>query len=276
MSDSAIIPSADLHCHLLPNWDDGPASLELSLEMAQRAANSGLEAILVTPHVGRSFRSHPEPETRTIPDAVADLQREIDKVGVKLKLVSGAEIMLTPEGLPERLVREPWLCFGSETGKRYALVESPLHIWPDWADSVLFQMAKNGITPIIAHPERLSDVSKDVNVLERALNCGALLQITARSVVGRERPAHNCARKLMGAGLVSIIASDAHRAEHMWPREIVDDFVSLMGEEAAHQILVDNPRRILAGQEAKSATPSRPVSTQGSMFKRIGRVLGWT
>lgn len=273
MSDSVIIPSADLHCHLLPNWDDGASSLEVSLEMAQRAANSGLEAILVTPHVGRSFRGQPEPDAQSIPKAVANLQHEIDKSGISLKLVSGAEIMLTPEGLPQRLQNEPWLSFGGK--KRYALVESPLHIWPDWADSVLFQMSKNGITPIIAHPERLGDIARNIGVMERALNCGALLQITARSVVGRERPTRKCAHQLLEAGLVSIVASDAHRADHVWPREIVDEFVSLMGEEAAQQILVDNPRRILAGEEVTPVAPSRPVSTQGNVLKKLGRALGW-
>jgi protein-tyrosine phosphatase len=180
---------------------------------------------------------------------------------------------LTPEGLPERLQNEPWLSFGAK--KRYALVESPLHIWPDWADSVLFQMAKQNITPIIAHPERLSDVGKNPDVLERAISCGALLQLTARSIIGQDRPARRAAHRLLNAGLVSIVASDAHRADHVWPREIVDDFVALMGEDAAQQILVDNPRRILAGEDAAPAAPSRDVSTHKGVFKKLGRALGW-
>ena len=33
----------DLHCHILPNVDDGPDSLELSLKMLKQAQSQGIE-----------------------------------------------------------------------------------------------------------------------------------------------------------------------------------------------------------------------------------------
>jgi len=41
----------DLHCHLLPGIDDGPATLEEALEMARIAVANGITEAYVTPHL---------------------------------------------------------------------------------------------------------------------------------------------------------------------------------------------------------------------------------
>ena len=41
----------DLHCHLLPGIDDGPKTLETTLEMARIAVADGIETIFCTPHI---------------------------------------------------------------------------------------------------------------------------------------------------------------------------------------------------------------------------------
>ena len=50
------VPEIDLHCHILPEWDDGPDTLDDALAMAQRAADAGMKIVFATPHVGRDFR----------------------------------------------------------------------------------------------------------------------------------------------------------------------------------------------------------------------------
>jgi protein-tyrosine phosphatase len=42
----------DLHCHLLPGIDDGPADSAMSLAMARLAVADGIETIACTPHSG--------------------------------------------------------------------------------------------------------------------------------------------------------------------------------------------------------------------------------
>ena len=41
----------DLHCHILPGLDDGPADMAGSLELAQAAAAAGTRTITATPHI---------------------------------------------------------------------------------------------------------------------------------------------------------------------------------------------------------------------------------
>ena len=41
----------DLHCHFLPNIDDGPKSLEESLDLARFALDNGITKSVMTPHI---------------------------------------------------------------------------------------------------------------------------------------------------------------------------------------------------------------------------------
>ena len=40
----------DIHAHILPGLDDGPVTVEESLEMARMAARDGTDVIVATPH----------------------------------------------------------------------------------------------------------------------------------------------------------------------------------------------------------------------------------
>jgi protein-tyrosine phosphatase len=267
------IAEVDLHCHLLPDWDDGPRTVEDSLRLAAKAASVGIKKILVTPHVGRSFGSRPERASRDIAPATAHLQSQVDDAGIGVQLIPGAELTLSSVDFVKRVVEEPWLWFGGK--RRYVLVESPLHIWPDWADRILFELSLQGITPIIAHPERLSDIQKDLDAMEQAVARGALLQITARSLVGSDRKVKDCCRRLLVAGLVSVVASDSHSAKHLMPGEVKAELCALVGDTAAHQMLTDNPRAILAGDPLSTPLPHASPQNLGSRsLDAWGGVIG--
>ncbi len=262
------IPEVDLHCHILPNWDDGPRSVEESLSLARKAADTGIKRILVTPHVGRAFGSRPEWPSQNIAAAIGLLQEQIAEAGIQIELVPGAELTLSPVDSVERVLSEPWLSFGAQ--RRYVLVESPFHFWPEWGDQLLFELSLQNITPIIAHPERLADAQKDVDFLRPLVSRGVLLQITARSLVSSQRQIKTCCRQLLEAGLVAVVASDAHAARHIWPREVETEIIAVVGEAAAQQILVENPRAVLDGEALAVPAPIVPPRKSGlaGLFQR--------
>ena len=40
----------DIHCHALPGVDDGAASVAMGLDMLRRAADEGVDDVVLTPH----------------------------------------------------------------------------------------------------------------------------------------------------------------------------------------------------------------------------------
>ncbi|ETR72908.1 MAG: Phosphotyrosine-protein phosphatase [Candidatus Magnetoglobus multicellularis str. Araruama] len=40
----------DIHAHILPAFDDGPETLDHSMEMLEHAQNDGIQSIIATPH----------------------------------------------------------------------------------------------------------------------------------------------------------------------------------------------------------------------------------
>ena len=40
----------DMHCHILPNLDDGSKSMEETVRTVQEAVNQGIRTIIATPH----------------------------------------------------------------------------------------------------------------------------------------------------------------------------------------------------------------------------------
>lgn len=246
VQSDVLLASVDIHCHLLPAWDDGARDLNAALEMARLASLWGCEAILVTPHVGRAF-TFALPDAKEIPIAVAAFERRLRERGQLLRLVPGAEVALTSPAMLERIFCEPELSVGGM--RRHVLVEAP-SAWPDWVDGALVSLAEREIAPILAHPERFSVVQRDPHRLSVAMSSGALVQITAGALTGQMgRSAQKCALALLDLGWVSFIASDAHDPGALWPSQVADLLRERVGEQVARLILQENPRRLLRGEQ---------------------------
>ncbi len=234
----------DLHAHILPDVDDGPADTEESLAMVRMAAEDGIDTICATPHLlERPGRQRVELfETRFSGLAEAILQKELP-----VRLVLGAEIYFQPD--LERFLDYPSLTVNG-TG-RYLLCEFPMPGIPPGADRVIFQLIMSGIIPILAHPERNFSVLRDETVLEPMLHSGALLQINAGSLEGQfGRRVKKCALSLLKKGTVHLIGSDAHNASSRPVRlsPAVDIAAGVVGPRAARALVDDHPRCILMGR----------------------------
>ena len=85
---------------------------------------------------------------------------------------------------------------------------------PDW-EILLTEIVDKGYMPIIAHPERYTYIQKDLGIAEEMISYGCELQVDAGGLLaGLFTAERKTARKLLSEGMVSYIASDAHRPEH--------------------------------------------------------------
>jgi protein-tyrosine phosphatase len=78
----------DLHCHLLPGIDDGPADLGGTLAMAQQHVKAGIEVVAATPHVAWDMPN----DAATIELHLADTRAALAAARIPLEVVRGAEI----------------------------------------------------------------------------------------------------------------------------------------------------------------------------------------
>ncbi|MGO2267581.1 MAG: CpsB/CapC family capsule biosynthesis tyrosine phosphatase [Vagococcus salmoninarum] len=82
----------DLHCHILPQLDDGPDTLIESLMMAKEAAAQGISRILCTPH--HNIGKYWNPKNKVIM-AVAEFQKLLDENKIPITLYEGQEIRIS-------------------------------------------------------------------------------------------------------------------------------------------------------------------------------------
>ena len=80
----------DLHTHVLPGVDDGPATVSESLEILADSAESGVRGVAATPHVRDDY-----PTTAAVMERlVASLRAEAKAKGIALDILTGGEIAL--------------------------------------------------------------------------------------------------------------------------------------------------------------------------------------
>ncbi|GEQ49552.1 tyrosine-protein phosphatase [Tetragenococcus koreensis] len=195
----------DLHCHILPNIDDGSDSIETSLAMAKKAIEQGITHILCTPHHNNGRYQNPK---ATVITTVALLQDELDRRQYNLTLLEGQEIRITGELLQE--MDNDRILF-TDLANTYLLLELPTMDIPAYTDQLFFELRARGKVPVIVHPERNAKFRESPNRLIPYLEMGCLAQLTAPSLVGSfGKSIQKTAKEMVKHNLVQMIASDAH------------------------------------------------------------------
>jgi len=142
----------DVHSHLLPGIDDGCQTLADSLRCAGALVAAGYSQVFCTPHIWPSF---PRQSVATIRQWTGELQAELDREGIALKLHAGGEIGLRAD-LREKLPPERLLTFG--LGNRHCLVDIWADALPPFFAPTVQWLQSRGLTVILAHPERMKAV----------------------------------------------------------------------------------------------------------------------
>ena len=82
---------------------------------------------------------------------------------------------------------------------------------PNYTKHIIHELLLEGITPIIAHPERNKAIAEKPDRLVELIHQGALSQITAGSLTGHfGRAVQKLSLDLVRANLVHVYGSDAH------------------------------------------------------------------
>jgi protein-tyrosine phosphatase len=233
--------------------------MEEALALCRALVDDGITTVVATPHqLGRfDERNHGD----AIRPAVKTLNEELAGAGMPLHILPGADVRVD-ERIPAFLEsgRILTLCDGG----RYILLELPYGAFID-ISPLLRHLLSRGVTPVISHPERSASLLKRPAAVRSWMAQGALLQVTASSLLGDFGPTPELAAwGWVGTGTASFVATDSHDTTGRRPRlsEAIDAITERLGHEVAYRACIANPLSVLNGE--RIASPFRRGRHRGA------------
>jgi len=165
----------------------------------------------MTPHVmGDFYKNTPA----AIQAALLRLQEAVAAANISnIELACAAEYYLDEWFVQKLENGEELLSFGGD--KRYVLIETSYINEPFNFLEIIFQLKSAGYQPVLAHPERYTFLYDNFPALEKMRANDILLQVNLNSLAGYySRGAKRVAEKLIDAGLVDLLGTDAHNLKH--------------------------------------------------------------
>ncbi|PYF03266.1 tyrosine-protein phosphatase [Ureibacillus chungkukjangi] len=194
----------DMHSHVLWNVDDGPKTLEESILLLEQASREGITDLISTSH---SFHPQYNAKFDMVSEQIEQLQLELTNRNIPLTLYTGHEVRLNEKLLSLMQVGQ----IHNLASSNYILLELPSSHIPAYTKNIIHTLALEGITPIIAHPERNKGIAEKPERLERLIREGAVAQITAGSLAGHfGKSIQKLSLDLVRANLVHTYGSDVH------------------------------------------------------------------
>jgi protein-tyrosine phosphatase len=234
----------DLHCHWVAGIDDGARSPVESAAMLRGLAALGFEHVVATPHMRPGLFDNTRGDLEA---AYARTARELEgEAG--LPQTSLASEHFFDDVVYGRLLEGPARALPYRGG-RTALVELSPSAFPLRLDHRFADLARRGLRPVLAHPERYEPVWDDPARLEVLIDAGALLLLDVAALAGKygRRP-RRAAEALLEGGYYHAACTDAHR-----PADVdevasgIERLVRLSGADEAEYLLAEGPRGILDG-----------------------------
>ena len=240
----------DIHCHILPGFDDGASDLRDAMAMARIAAVSGTTDIIATPHFPGEEASLER--MGLLLSRYAKLEKAIARENLPLRLYPGAEILCLPQ--TPRMARQGLLPTLGDTN--YLLCEFYFNESRVYMDEMLRFLAGCGYRIVVAHPERYEAVQADPGLAAQWFGLGYVLQLNKGSISGAFGPAvRKTALELLNQGLCHMVASDAHGTDSRTTdmRRTRQRLEELCPEPYVRILLEENPRRLLRGLDMTPA-----------------------
>jgi protein-tyrosine phosphatase len=239
----------DIHNHLVPGVDDGARDVSAVLDSVERFTRVSVRRILTTPHIDGSLTLDPTRLEERLSTVSAAWQRAAEAIGEHFPEVEfrrGHEVLLdVPEvDLSDNRIRM--------AGTSFVLVEWPRLQLPPGTVRVLRRIREGGYRPIVAHPERYSDVSEALDIVAQWRDVGAYLQVNYGSLVGRYgASSQTVADRLLRRGWVDYLASDFHGHPRLkiYKTEAGVVLEDLGAEEVMTYLCRTNPGRVLSDEE---------------------------
>jgi protein-tyrosine phosphatase len=250
----------DIHAHVLPGIDDGPASIEQTLALVRAARETGIVCLAATPHLRADF---PQVDVHELAQRLELVRSAASAEALKLRLVAGAEVSLSwALSAGEQELR---LASYGQAGRDLLIETPPVNTYS--IETPLYELRLRGYRITLAHPERTPELQDKPERLRELSERGILLQVNAESLLGSEQSSRvrRTARWLCTEGVAHVLASDAHRGQGWRPigrLELATQALArLVGPERARWMTSTAPAAVIDG--VALAPAPEPVLRRG-------------
>ncbi|WP_394922848.1 tyrosine-protein phosphatase [uncultured Robinsoniella sp.] len=239
----------DIHAHILPGLDDGPETVEESIDMICMAYENGTDQIFAASH--GNFYPYTLQEYWA---AFHYLRMRLKGYHIPVKLYPGMELYYD-EHLCEKLDRREVVTMNHGS---YILLEFDFRECSEQVNRAVRQVQEMGFRVILAHPERYYFLQDNPEIIYDLIQQDCAMQINKGSIFGEfGASAGRLAYGMLRSNLVQVIASDAHaytgRAISM--ERIYRFLRTEFSPEYADLLLKENPDRIIHNEEILTMKP---------------------
>ena len=202
----------DFHTHILPGIDDGSKDIQMTEQMLEREAASGVTLIYATPH----FYAHRTGVNSFLDKRAASFQKVDALLATRSDLPAiklGAEVYYF-RGMG-KAEQTPHLCV---EGTDVLLLEMPFEQWTDEVYRDVRELVqRRGLKVVLASVERYTVFQKDRDVWDRIMDLPVTIQMNAGSFLKFGMTRHFCRNLLRQEAGRVIIGSDCHNLTSRQP-----------------------------------------------------------
>ena len=229
MQDKTLV---DVHCHVLPEMDDGSEAVDVSLAILRQEKEQGVGVVCAT--------SHYYARQNSIPDFCARRSEAMERLTAVLtddlpRVLPAAEVAYFPHMEEQDL--SP-LCI---RGTRTLMLEMPFADWTDLQVETVEALALDcGYQVVLVHPERFCFSGSNRSQLRRLAQLPIGLQVNAGSLIHWQT--RRLALDLLQLAHWPLLGSDCHNLTSRPPnlkggravirRKLGEDFLNQMDENA--------------------------------------------
>jgi len=254
----------DIHAHLLPGVDDGPDTMEESMQLVDLMATEHISKVIMTSHwdergpFGLAWASIDPKRTPLSLEQVKvlfdTLSREATAKYHHMKFYLGSEFYYTQPGVAElKRGNIPTLA-----GTRYVLTEFHLSTDYDYLWEGMKTLQLEGFLPILAHTERYDCIIGREDRLRELVKMGVVIQVNSKTFLrNRTNTRTQWAFRMLDQGWIHVLGTDTHNLYHRPPVmketvEKLDKYFSAYNNKKdmkmLEDILFNNPGKILDNQ----------------------------
>ncbi|HEL1640954.1 TPA: tyrosine protein phosphatase [Streptococcus suis] len=239
----------DIHSHIIFGVDDGPVTIEESLELIKLAKNQGVRIIVATSHRRKGLFETPE---KVIKANFIKLKEAVQEKYPDLILCYGGELYYS-KSMMEKLEKRK---VPSLNASRYILLEFSMNTpWKD-IQKAINEVNLLGLTPVLAHIERYDALAFNVDRVNELIEKGCMTQVNSSHVLklgligDRAKEFKRRVQFFLEQDLVHCVASDMHNTTTRPPfmKEAYQHVKKEYGGDRANALFMKNPLMILKNQ----------------------------